>query len=438
MFRHGRKFTMGILVMGTAIALGGGLPQHALAQAAKKPVKDSLGYGEYFERELKKIGQISPQEFARRYPAPAGYLDRIGWDPTTAKFWDEFNRVPNQPPISKRGGYFDYRLNEMELAKFKENGFVVSERMGAGSFAEMFYRIYSRDLPVFISSDALLHAWHRSYDAMLEELEETYLAATLDKILTGHGREHSRSQQGIWPGFDERKPGRCGLFPGHGPLSPGRRRCRRSWVRKHASRTPWTAVKKEGLHEFLLFGRIRQMDFSQFKVRGHYENSELLKKYFKAMMWCGRIDLRIAGGKDYYGALSSPRELGSAVILNDLLLRGKQFDRWQQFDRLIQTFVGRTDSATFAHLGISWPRRASSRRRSQDHGSARRPSKPTSWRTRLACRRSAATSIPPPLAARCSCRVPSRLLGQKFVVDSWVTAKVVFDDILWDDGKRPH
>src|SRR6185369_15120119 len=111
------------------------------------------------------------------------------------------------------------------------------------------------------------------------------------------------------------------------------------------------AVEAQQLHKFVLFGRERQMDFSQFKVRGHYENSDLLKKYFKAMMWCGRIDLRIAGGKDYWGVLSSPRELGSAVILNDLLLRSNQFERWQQFDRLIQTYVGRADSATFAHLG---------------------------------------------------------------------------------------
>src|SRR5205807_1721642 len=27
------------------------------------------------------------------------------------------------------------------------------------------------------------------------------------------------------------------------------------------------------------------------------------------------------------------------------------------------------------------------------------------------------------------------VLGQKFVVDSWVTSKVVFDDILWDGSK---
>ena len=69
----------------------------------------------------------------------------------------------------------DFRLNSEELAVFKQNGFVVSERLLEPSFASLFYSIYSRDLPVFVSSDALLHAWHRSYDAMLEELEENYL-----------------------------------------------------------------------------------------------------------------------------------------------------------------------------------------------------------------------------------------------------------------------
>jgi hypothetical protein len=28
-------------------------------------------------------------------------------------------------------------------------------------------------------------------------------------------------------------------------------------------------------------------------------------------------------------------------------------------------------------------------------------------------------------------------LGQKFVIDSWVTAKIVFDDILWN-GEKVH
>src|SRR5205085_8955120 len=91
----------------------------------------------------------------------------------------------------------DYRLNPQELALFKTNGFVVSERLGAqrvgpgtrlgqgSSFAEVFYGLWHNDLPVFISCDALLQAWHRTYDAMLEETEETYLINSANTILDG-------------------------------------------------------------------------------------------------------------------------------------------------------------------------------------------------------------------------------------------------------------
>jgi methionine--tRNA ligase beta chain len=54
------------------------------------------------------------------------------------------------------------------------------------------------------------------------------------------------------------------------------------------------AIKNEQMQSFPLFGGTRVVDFSQFKVRGHYQASDTLKRYFQAMMWCGRIDLRVA------------------------------------------------------------------------------------------------------------------------------------------------
>src|SRR5262249_50321577 len=92
-------------------------------------------------------------------------------------------------------GKNDFKLNKAELAAFKRNGFVVSERLGAHSFAQIFYRAYNRHLPVFVTSDALLHAWHRSYDAMLEELEENYLATELAALLDGRAAEVPGAQR---------------------------------------------------------------------------------------------------------------------------------------------------------------------------------------------------------------------------------------------------
>ena len=52
------------------------------------------------------------------------------------------------------------------------------------------------------------------------------------------------------------------------------------------------AKAAKGAKEIVLFGAKRDVDFSQFEPRGHYTNTEQLKRYFRAMMWLGRIDFR--------------------------------------------------------------------------------------------------------------------------------------------------
>lgn len=460
MFRSKGKTTLGILAC-IAVLLAATLPiwrrpaAAARAQQPFLPKDDALGYGAAFNRELAKIGQISPEDFAKRYPAPTNYAGKFSWDPTTAKFWDEFNRdpndqanqlVPNKRP-GKRQGWGDFRVNEAELAKLKDNGFVVSERLGGASFAEVFYRIYARDLPVFISSDAILHAWHRSYDGMLEQLEESYLADSLQQILSGMHENVPLAEQEYGKGVlaDSLKDADYFLAVGLSLLNDQQVPTKLNQDRRVAGTL--ARVKNMQIEEMNLFGRRREVDFSQFKVRGHYENSEQLKRYFRAMMWCGRTDLRIAGGEDYFGELSSARELGSAIILNDLLgragPRGKKgdveglFARWERFDRLIQTFVGRTDSATFAHLdalmkgaGIVSP---ADLKTAEDIEALQ--AKILAGKIGLQeIRGDVYTS---PLGGDKQVILPRSftVLGQKFVLDSWVTSKIVYDDILWDGEK---
>src|SRR6185503_2331083 len=87
----------------------------------------------------------------------------------------------------------------------------------------------------------------------------------------------------------------------------------------------------------------------------HYTHSERLGRYFKCVMWLGRIDVPVAGGpwKRCPGEerMAAPRELVMAIVLWHLLNTSGQFDTWGDMERLIQTFVGATDSMTFAQLG---------------------------------------------------------------------------------------
>src|SRR5262249_6191818 len=121
-------------------------------------------------------------------------LPAITWDPTNAEFWREFNANPDELNAGKNSdasGYrtFDARLDSAEQELFQKNGFVVSERLGQESFAAVFYELFHNDLPVFISTDGLLHAWHRTYDALLEETEETYLFNSVQTLLEAMARQ---------------------------------------------------------------------------------------------------------------------------------------------------------------------------------------------------------------------------------------------------------
>jgi hypothetical protein len=403
---------------------------------AKKAPAEPFGYTAAFDQELDKIGQISPQDFAQRYPIGTAHLDAIRWDPTTAKFWDRLNLDPDNvlPTPGKRrtGALYDFRLNPKELALFKRNGFVVSERLGGANFGELFYRIYSRDLPIFISSDALLHAWHRSYDAMLQETEESYLAPSLADILSAMAEAVPESRR---------------LY-GEGPLAV----CladadyflavARSLLTGQPVKSALGQEERVGealkacaalrLQTFPLFGRERSMDFSQFKPRGHYESSEPLQKYFRAMMWCGRIDLRVAGTPEE----SSPRELGAAIVLQDLLRRSGRWERWQQFDHVLQTFVGQTDSMSFAQLGDILAKAGIA-----SPADVKGLDTLVTLQSDILSGKAGLQQIRgdiyfSPLGPE-KIQLPRSftVLGQKFVLDSWVTAKIVYDDVFWDGEK---
>lgn len=394
---------------------------------------EGFGYTEAFEQELKKIGQITPQQFAKMYPSKANYIPGLSWEPTTAKFWDE---IQQDPLKGKKGfGLYDFRLNDKELAAFKKNGFVVSERLGAASFGEMFYRIYNHDLPVYISSDAVLHAWHRTYDAMLEELEESYLHESLNDLLTSMANQLPKVQQEYGKGIMEESVKDADYF-----LAVARSLLQGSPAKTHLNQEPRLAktlerIEQLGAEKFYLFGKIREIDFSQFKVRGHYENSELLKKYFKAMMWCGRTDMRVAGGNEENATGSSPRELGGALVLLDLLQKAGKFEQWQQFDQIIQTFVGKTDSMTFAHLkGIA------KKAGIQSPGQIKKLEDLTAIQKDILAGKIGMQHIRGDIVYSSpfgtdKAELPRSftLLGQKFVMDSWTTAKVVTDDVIWDD-----
>ena len=311
---------------------------------------DRMGYNRTFVRELDRLGQISADQFRQRF-GTNGFLDRISFDPTTARFWDLFSVDPDVfnasvPPGGDKRLY-DFRLNPQEMGSFLTNGFVVSERLGSYSFADVYYKVFTDDLPVFISTDSVLHAWHFSFQKALEELEETWLAVQLGQLFDQMAGSLAELEVAGW---DPQDPSvrDADLYLAvarsliHGqPVSP-------VWANPGEVDAILAKIRLGQFDgDFGLWGRQRMMDFSQFTVRGHYTSTPQLQRYFQAFMWGALADFEVVG------PIPNPqtcRELKTSLILLKLAQSSGQWTQWQSIRRLLQLTIGTPNALTLEDL----------------------------------------------------------------------------------------
>ena len=403
-----------------------------------------FGYGTAFGQQLQQIGQLSIDDFVATYQPTNQYLPQITFDPTTADFWNLFNMNPavwNATNSWQNRRIFDFRLNPAEFAVFRTNGFVVSQRLERRSFADVYYDLFTDDLPVFVTADSVLQAWHRSFLTMLAEIEETAFQPTLSELLVSM----SAKVPALWTQASG-TPMTNGVLDADYFLAVGRSLV--SGVNNYGSlgqtarvNSTLTAINNLQPITFNLFGESRAIDFSQFTVRGHYENSYQLACYFRAMIWCALADFRYAGFSTGAGpgGTNTLRELAGAVALDLLLQNSGKFTNWLQFNRTLEMLVGTPDSLNFAQLngllttaGI--------------HSPADLPNQAT-WTNlqnqlmtgQLGLQQITSGYYYSPFSAT-QVKLPRSFcfMGQRFVMDSWALGKCVFDSILWDEDGIPN
>ncbi len=237
-------------------------------------------------------------------------------------------------------------MNDAELTQLGENGFVILRRKQYPSFPYGYIDIYAADLPVYVSADMVLEALHRSFDNILMAVESGSLSPRLTRLLAG-----MRSRLGA-PGLTLSAQAAAdadlylsvaqSLLAGN-TVTPALASA--AQVEELVSK----ANAASGSALVSLFGTKREIDFSQFKPRGHYEGDPLLERYFRAMMWMGRIDLRMIETQPDGSQLFWRRQLEAALGLRSLLDAEGLAD-WQRLDRAIGAFVGEHDYMTLPQL----------------------------------------------------------------------------------------
>ncbi|WP_438008247.1 DUF3160 domain-containing protein [Sorangium sp. So ce321] len=225
-----------------------------------------------------------------------------------------------------------------------QTGFTIGAANRFPSFAAGYSSIYMADLPVFISSDMVLEAIYRSHDKILQQLEQQALRPRLAHLLTAIRSSLIETADTLEPEVASDLNFYLGVavsLMNGGKVDPREP----SEVQGFVS----AAMQAKGIQERVLFGVPRNIDFSQFKPRGHYAGDPELESYFRSMMWLGRIDLRLIETQDDGSQILRRRQVESAIALRRLL-DSSALEEYLAIDAIISAFVGEHDYMTLQEV----------------------------------------------------------------------------------------
>ena len=160
-------------------------------------------------------------------------------------------------------------------------------------FFELYERARYNYEPVFVTSDSLLHVYHLLFDRTLRVAEQEHfipMLAAMDWALLDTSLKQLDAVQGT-PWQDAARRNAAYFAVAVKLLNP-------EWqvpegLRDLADPDLKSIDEHAGISASAIFPAYPYgEDWSQYVPRGHYTRSEALMRYFRAMMWHGRITLR--------------------------------------------------------------------------------------------------------------------------------------------------
>lgn len=268
-------------------------------------------------------------------PVPrASYLDRLSFAPQDARYYDLVKDTLN--------------LTAKEQSLLERNGVLISDRLAFEDFTTAYGYIYWKDLPVVVTSDSILQSIHQSYDDILIYLESKvfvprlveFLSAVRDQVRADARANEDRALDALYRDIEIYVTVPLILLTGD--------------TYDTAGVEPYVTLASEAseVKEVVLFGgEKRQIDFTLFSPRGHYTESPILERYFRAMLWLAQIDYRFV----IYDPQTSepclqPEHLAAAVLLRDAVNRAGMRPSWDDLDALLVQFVGQSDNVSLPDL----------------------------------------------------------------------------------------
>ena len=244
-------------------------------------------------------------------------------------------------------------LSSEAMKMLRQSGFVVTPG-NEDEMDDVYAECKEKNQPIFVTADAVLHTSHIFFDYLLRilEMERLYGFATeitqrmvdlsqaqYEEAQDEHVKEAARLNIGFF--MVANKIFNPDFQPGYG--LEGLVQKELSNVEAHQGlkfRELLTYVENPSLFET----PYAYEDYSQYSPRGHYTRNETFKKYFKAMMWYGRIDFKLRPKKSETGLVHGRKMTLQAILMTDALMKDDTaYKLWKQIYEPTVYFVGKTD-----------------------------------------------------------------------------------------------
>ncbi|MCW8805105.1 MAG: DUF3160 domain-containing protein, partial [Ignavibacteriaceae bacterium] len=311
----------------------------------------SLTYSQVFNLEdyllfVQSHQNMNTEELLQMHPA-GNFVDKINLNPASVLYFDS---------ISAK-----YDLTEYEKSLIADHGFMVTERLAEGSFGEILLDIHHNDLPVFVSTDAILYAFHSSYDRILRDVELGFLIDKVSTLLTTLRSQMPQleSQYTSQPQMVQMLRDVDVYFTiaakligqNTSPYYPENTGLIDYLIDK--------VITAEGFSTDTIFSSYCvSYDWSQFKPRGHYDSDMFpeLREYFRTMMWLGRIELYLIApplGDPFCPPQTFEdiqRQCIDALLVSELFDLASTVPAYEEIEDVIKFFVGDQDNVTLPNM----------------------------------------------------------------------------------------
>ena len=271
-----------------------------------------------------------------------------------------------------------FSLDESQLEFLSEHGLLRVNSSGNNHIGSLYQNLREVGRPIFVTTDSMLHVYHVFFDYILRSVEEARFfnmtrnmtRALLDEAIDQYGNvsgeiTYVHDYEVETPSgpvtytitevinlTEAARKNVAYLSVALRLLDPTAQvpdyvlaevQQELSLIDAHHGFVPSPIFSKDDVHYILTYYE----DYSQYKPRGHYTRSESLERYFRTMMWYGRMTFRAKCGE----------ETVQGILLADSM-RGATHNgtsaatMWNSIYQVTSFFIGQSDDLSLTDYAL--------------------------------------------------------------------------------------